>query len=52
MDESKINNHFKVSMLKSALRVAGFCLLMIGNLWWAGALLISAEVAGVVEEIV
>lgn len=51
-ENTKINNHFKVSMVKSVMRIAGFALLMGGHLWWAGALLIAAEVAGVVEEIV
>jgi hypothetical protein len=45
-------NHFYVSLVKSGFRVgAGICLLQ-GQLVPAGALLILAEVLGVVEEVV
>jgi hypothetical protein len=44
--------HFYVSLVKSALRVVAGGNLMLGNLFWAGAFLILAEVLGVVEELV
>lgn len=44
--------HFYVSLIKSILRIgAGGCLLQ-GNLFFAGFLLILAEVLGIVEELV
>ncbi len=49
-DTSK--GHFYVSLVKSIVRIgAGGCLIM-GNLFFAGFLLIFAEVLGVVEELV
>lgn len=49
-DTSK--GHFYVSLVKSGIRIlAGFCLIA-GNLYWAGALIISAEILGIVEELV
>ena len=48
--ESKTNWHFRISLIKSFLRVvAGFALIK-GELLNAGTLLIVAEVLGVVEE--
>ena len=49
-DTSK--GHFYVSLVKSALRVVAGANLAVGNLVWAGAFLILAEVLGVVEELV
>lgn len=44
--------HFYVSLVKSIIRIgAGGCLIQ-GNLFFAGALLIFAELLGIVEEIV
>jgi hypothetical protein len=44
--------HFYVSLVKSIIRIgAGGCLIQ-GNLFFAGALLIFAEVLGIVEELV
>ncbi len=44
--------HFYVSLVKSILRIgAGGCLLQ-GNLFFAGMLLILAEILGIVEELV
>jgi hypothetical protein len=44
--------HFYASMVKSILRIgAGGCLI-IGNLFFAGFLLIFAEFLGIVEELV
>jgi len=49
-DPSK--KHFYVSLVKSVIRIgAGGCLI-IGNLFFAGFLLIFAEILGIVEEIV
>ena len=49
-DTSK--GHFYVSLGKSAIRiVAGGCLIA-GNFYWAGALIITAEILGIVEELV
>lgn len=49
-------NHFRVSMVKSLVRVAaGICLTVAGLGIWAvsaGVLLIVAELLGVVEEMV
>ena len=47
--------HFYVSLAKSAVRIAAgvsLCLTMTPLLWYAGALLILAEVLGIVEELV
>lgn len=44
--------HFYVSLVKSIIRIgAGGCLIA-GNLFFAGFLLILAELLGIVEEIV
>lgn len=49
-DTSK--GHFIVSLVKSTIRIgAGGCLIM-GNLFFAGFLLIFAEILGIVEELV
>lgn len=49
-DPSK--GHFYVSLVKSILRIgAGGCLIQ-GNLFFAGMLLILAEILGIVEELV
>jgi len=49
-DTSK--GHFYVSMVKSAVRVAAGVFLIQSNLFAAGALLIVAELLGIVEELV
>ncbi len=50
-DTSK--GHFYVSLFKSAIRIAaGIALIWPQNIVLAGALLIGAEVLGIVEEIV
>lgn len=49
--ESKTNRHFTISMIKSAVRIAAGIDLALGNIWYAGVLLIIAEVLGVVEEL-
>jgi hypothetical protein len=44
--------HFYVSLVKSAIRIgAGGCLI-IGNVFFAGFLLIFAEILGIIEELV
>lgn len=49
-DPSK--GHFYVSLAKSVLRIAAGVTLIQGNFIVAGALLIAAEVLGIVEELV
>lgn len=49
-DTSK--GHFYVSLVKSALRIVAGCALIYGDIVTAGALLIAAEVLGIVEELV
>lgn len=49
-DTSK--GHFYVSLVKSALRIVAGSSLLLGNFFAAGALLILAEVLGIVEELV
>jgi hypothetical protein len=46
--------HFRISMVKSALRItAGIALLIAGNgIFVAGALIIFAEILGIAEEMV
>lgn len=49
-DPSK--GHFYVSLAKSAIRIAAGICLIKGNIVLAGALIIFAEVLGIVEELV
>jgi hypothetical protein len=49
-DTSK--GHFYVSIVKSAVRIAAGTALIMGSLIVCGALLISAEILGIVEEVV
>ena len=49
--ESKSNRHFIISLIKSAVRIAAGIDLALGNVWYAGVLLVIAEVLGVVEEL-
>lgn len=48
--ESKSSRHFRVSMLKSSIRMFGCIALMLGNVMAAGSLLFIAECLGVIEE--
>jgi hypothetical protein len=48
--ESKTNWHFYISLIKSSFRFGAGFALIFGKLPLAGALLIIAEVLGVVEE--
>ena len=43
--------HFYVSLAKSVVRIAAGGFLIMGNFVMAGALLITAEVLGIVEEL-
>lgn len=43
--------HFRISMVKSAVRIAGFIALCTGNLLMAGLILIGAELLGIWEEL-
>jgi hypothetical protein len=49
-DTSK--GHFYVSIVKSAVRIAAGASLIMGSLVVCGALLILAEILGIVEEVV
>jgi hypothetical protein len=49
-DTSK--GHFYVSIAKSAVRIAAGASLIMGSLVICGALLILAEILGIVEELV
>lgn len=49
-DTSK--GHFYTSLVKSVLRIGAGAALMSGMLYWGGALLIVAEILGIVEELV
>ena len=44
------DKHFTISMVKSAVRIAGFIALCTGNLLTAGIILIGAELLGIWEE--
>ena len=49
--ESKTNWHFYISLVKSGFRFGAGFSLIFGSVPAAGALLIIAEVLGIVEEI-
>jgi len=49
--ESKTNWHFRISLVKSVLRMCAGVYLIMGDLVLAGSLLIAAEVLGIVEEL-
>jgi hypothetical protein len=44
--------HKYISFAKSGVRIAAGVALCFGMLWYAGALLILAEILGIVEELV
>ena len=49
--ESKSNRHFYISLTKSVVRLlAGICL-MTEYFWYAGGLLLVAELLGIAEEL-
>lgn len=43
--------HFRISIVKSGMRIAAAFRLMQGDLWGAGFFLIVAEVLGIAEEL-
>jgi hypothetical protein len=49
--ESKSNRHFRISLAKSGIRITAGIWLALGNIWYAGILLVIAEVLGIAEEI-
>jgi hypothetical protein len=49
--ESKTNWHFQISLAKSCLRIVAGITLIRGELLFAGALFIIAEVLGILEEL-
>ena len=49
--ESKTNWHFRISLVKSVLRMCAGVYLILGEMYPAGCLLILAEILGVVEEL-
>jgi hypothetical protein len=49
--ESKTNSHFYISLVKSGVRITAGIMLCAGDIWKAGALLIIAEILGIVEEL-
>ena len=51
LKESKTNKHFTISLIKSAVRVVAGIDLVLGDVWYAGVLLIIAEILGIVEEL-
>jgi hypothetical protein len=52
MDTPDPKWHFRISIVKSGLRIGAGLQLIKGNLVLAGVLLIVAEVLGVLEEII
>ncbi len=44
--------HKYISFAKSGVRIAAGAALCLGMLWYAGGLLILAEILGIVEELV
>ena len=49
--ESKTSKHFKVSVLKSGIRMLGCGAFMFGNLFVGGCLFFIAECFGIIEEL-
>jgi hypothetical protein len=49
--ESKSNRHFNISMAKSIVRLLACICLMTEHMWYAGGLLMIAELLGIVEEL-
>ena len=49
--ESKSNSHFKISIVKSVVRIVAGITLLRGDFYIAGSLLIVAEILGIVEEL-
>lgn len=51
-DQPDPTNHRNISFVKSAVRIVAGVALIFGSLQWGGALIIVAEIIGVVEEMV
>ena len=49
--ESKTNWHFRISIVKSALRITAGIALCKSDIFAAGLLFIVAEILGIVEEL-
>lgn len=49
--ESKTNWHFRISIVKSALRITAGIALCKSDIFVAGLLFIAAEILGIVEEL-
>lgn len=52
--ESKTNWHFRISIIKSIIRIGAGLALMYGDLWYlnaAGGMLVGAEILGILEEL-
>ena len=52
--ESKTNRHFRISIIKSCVRIFAGIALMYGDQWYlnaAGGVLIGAEILGILEEL-
>jgi hypothetical protein len=52
--ESKTNWHFRISVIKSIIRISAGIALMCVDQWYinaAGGLLIGAEILGILEEL-
>jgi hypothetical protein len=43
--------HFRISLIKSIIRIVAGIFLMTGSLFVAGALFIAAEILGIAEEL-
>ena len=44
--------HQRISFVKSALRIVAGCSLAAGNLFFAGTMIVVAEMLGIIEELV
>ena len=51
LKESNSSKHFRISVLKSGIRMIGCGALMFGNIFAAGCLLFAAECFGIAEEL-
>ena len=49
--ESKSNRHFTISLIKSVVRGFAAICLMTEHMWYAGGLLMIAELLGIAEEL-
>lgn len=49
--ESRTSKHFRISVLKSGIRMIGCSLFMLGNVFAGACLFFVAECAGILEEL-